>query len=150
MEVLPHFYISPYDLIDESNFIHKKKIKHIIHISKKKKFYNLDKIEEIRIPIEYDEDNYSLEYINLDLYNYLHDTIDYIHEKLRENHSVLVVGYGYRQEIDIVAISYYMKYGRVTPQLGLFFLKTKKRNLFVPECVYEICLEKFYEDLHKI
>ncbi len=149
MEVLPNLFICSYDQYYDENIIKKKKIKVIIHVSKRKKFLGKEKIEEIRIPIEFDEDDYDLLQINLDLYNYMHDTIEYIYEKLHENKPVLLLGYSHRQEVDILIAGYYIRFGKVTPKLAMHYIRTKKRNVFLPECYYEYCLDKYYEDIHK-
>ena len=62
MEILPHLYIANYETYQDKNIIKKKKIKVIIHISKRKKFLDKEKIEELRIPIEFDEQEYDLEH----------------------------------------------------------------------------------------
>jgi hypothetical protein len=149
MEVLPNLYVSTYDTYMDERVIKQKKIKVIIHVSKKKRFLEKDKIEEIRVPIDYDENDYDLMQINLDLYNYLYDIVNFIHEKLHENKSVLLLGYSHKQEVDIIVASYYIRFGKVTPKLAMYYLKTKKKNLFLPECLYEYSLERFYEDLNK-
>ena len=149
MEVYPYFYTSSYENYYEENIIKEKKIKTIIHVSKRKKFLGKDKIEEIRIPIEYDEDDFDYYQVNLDLLNYLHDTVEFIHEKLKEKKGVLLLGYSHKQEVDVIVVAFYMKYGKVPPKLGMYYLKTKKRNLFIPDCLYDHCLEKFYEENNK-
>ncbi len=149
MEVLPNLYVSTYDTYMDDRVIKQKKIKVIIHVSKRKRFLDKDKIEEIRVPIEFDENEYDLMQINLDLYNYLYDIVNFIYEKLHENKAVLLLGFSHKQEVDIIIASYYIRFGKVTPKLAMYYLKTKKKNLFLPECLYEYCLERFYEDLQK-
>jgi hypothetical protein len=146
MEVYPNFYIANYENYVEENVIKSKKIKVVIHVGKRKKFIGKEKLEEIRVPIEFNEDDYDLLQINLDLYNYMHDTIEYIHEHLKNNRPVLLLGYGYKQEVDVMVCSFYMRYGKVPPKLAMYYLKTKKKNVFLPECLYEYCLEKYYEE----
>ncbi len=149
MEYYPFLYGSTYDTYFEENVIKNKKIKVIIHVSKRKRFVGKEKIEEIRIPIEFDEDDYDTLQINLDLYNYLQDTIEFIHENLINHRPVLLLGYSYKQEVDIIISAFYMRFGKVPPKLALYYVKTKKRNVFLPECLYEYCLEKYYDDLEK-
>jgi len=149
MEIVPHLYIGNYESYQEKNIIKKKKIKVIIHISKRKKFLDKEKIEELRIPIEFDEQEYDLEHVNLELYSYLHDMIEFVHEKIKEGKPVLILGYSHKQELDTFACAYYIKYGKVTPKLAIYYLKTKKNNIFLPESIYEYCLEKYYEDQEK-
>ncbi len=147
MEVYPHLYTSTYDVYKEQNIIKNKKIKIIIHVSKTKKFVAKDDIEEIRLPIQFNDDDFDFEHINLELYNYIHDIIEYIYTKLKENKNILLLGFGHKQEVDVLVAAFYMKYGKVTPQLAIYYLKTKKNNIFLPECYYEKCLEHYYQHL---
>ncbi len=151
MEVYPHLYTSSYESILDDNIIQKRKIKCIIHISKRKRFLNIDDIEELRIPIEFNESDqdYNIHYLNIELHNYIHDMIDFIHDKLKECKSVLLLGYSHRQEIDSLVVGFYIKYGKVTPEIAINYLKSKKKNIFLPDCLYEDCLNRLYEDLHK-
>lgn len=143
-EVYPHLFTSTYENYKDLNIIKNKKIKLIIHVSKNKKFVGTDKIEEIRLPIEFDEDNFDFEHINLELYNYIPDMIEYIYKNLKNNRNVLLLGYSHKQEVDILVCGFYMRYGNVTPQLSIYYLKSKKQNIFLPECYYESCLEHYY------
>ncbi len=147
MEVYPHLYTSTYDVYKEQNIIKNKKIKIIIHVSKTKKFVAKDDIEEIRLPIQFNDDDFDFEHINLELYNYIHDIVEFIYTKLKENKNVLLLGFGHKQEVDVLVAAFYIKYGKVTPQLAIYYLKTKKNNIFLPECYYEKCLEHYYQHL---
>ncbi len=149
MEVYPHLYTSTYETYKDLNIIKNKKIKLIIHVSKSKKFVGTDKIEEIRLPIEFNEDDFDFEEINLELYNYLPDMIEYIYKNLKNNKNVLLLGFSHKQEVDILVSSFYMKYGNVTPQLAMYYLKSKKQNIFLPECYYESCLERYYRFINR-
>ncbi len=149
MEVYPHLYTSTYDVYRDSNIIKNKKIKIIIHVSKSKKFVAKDDIEEIRLPIEFDDDDFNFDHINLELYNYVHDIIEFIYTKLKENKNVLLLGFSHKQEVDVLVASFYIKYGKVTPQLAIYYLKTKKNNIFLPECYYEKCLQYYYDHVQK-
>ena len=147
MEYYPFLYGSTYDNYREEDILKRKKIKIVIHISKRKKFIGKEKIEEIRVPIESDEETFDLLQINLDLYHYLHDTVDFIHQHIMKQNPVLLLGYGHKQEVDILVSAFFMKYGKVPPKLAMYYVKTKKRNVFLPECIYEYCLDKYYEDI---
>ncbi len=149
MEVYPHLYTSTYDVYKELNIIKNKKIKIIIHVSKSKKFVAKDVIEEIRLPIEFNDDDFDFEHINLELYNYIHDIIEFIYTKLKENKNVLLLGFKHKQEVDVLVAAFYIKYGKVTPQLAIYYLRTKKTNIFLPECYYDKCLDYYYQHVSK-
>lgn len=140
MEVLPHFWINYYN--ENLDIIKKKNIKNIIHLSKYEPFIKND-IEEIRIPLEYN-DQQTLEEQNNIMYQQLFDITDYIHEKIMNNQNILLLGYTDKQDIDTIVVAYYIKYGKVNIRDAILFLKSKKDNIFNPKCLFFFSLNKFY------
>lgn len=149
MEVYPHLYVIDYESLEESNIIKNRKINVIVHFSKNKRFLNIDKIEEIRIPVEIEHEPFDIEEVNLNLFSYFWDTTDYVYQKITDFKNVLIIGLPYRQEVDSFIVAFYIKYGKVNPKYGIYYLKTKKRNIFYPECMYNMALEKFYHQCNK-
>ena len=147
MEIIPHFWIAYYDnyYID---IIKQKNIKNIIHISKNEPFTKRENIEEIRIPIDYN-DNDSLETINNVLYQQLFDITDYIHDKIINNEKVLLLGYNYKQDIDNITVAYLIRFGKLTVKEAIFALKSKKNDIFIPKIMFYNALNKFYNELNK-
>jgi len=146
MEVLPHFWITYYK--ENLHIIKEKKIKNIIHISKKELFFGKDGIDEIKINIDY---NYEQTYdeINTIMYQYLFDVTEYIHNKIINNENILVIGSSDKQDIDVIIVAYYIRYGHLTLQDSVRYLKTKKDNIFNPKCLFYSSLNKFYYELNK-
>lgn len=140
MEVLPHFWINYYN--ENLDIIKTKNIKNIIHLSKYEPFIKND-IEEIRIPLEYN-DQQTLEEQNNIMYQHLFDITDYIHEKIMNNQNILLLGYTDKQDIDTIVVAYYIKYGKVNIRDAILFLKSKKDNIFNPKCLFFFSLNKFY------
>ena len=71
MEIIPHFWIADFENYDDKRFLREKNITTIINLSKYKNFSSTNaklSIDEIRIPIEYDEETDSTERINMLLY----------------------------------------------------------------------------------
>lgn len=147
MEILPHFWITYYK--ENYNIIKTKKIRDIIHLSKLEPFFKKENIEEIRIPINYNEnDNYETQ--NNIMYDNLSDITKYIHDKILNNHNVLLIGYFNKQDIDTIITAYLIRYGRLTIKDSISFLKSKKENIFDPKCNFYFALNKFYQLLNNI
>ena len=134
MEILPHFWISYYK--SNLNIIKKKNIKNIIHLSKTELFIKKIDLEEIRIPIDYDE-NDSYEEKNNILYQYIFDITDYIHEKIVNNENILLLGYEYKQDVDAIIIAYIIRFGKINTNDAIVFLKSKK-NMYLNQNVFFI------------
>ena len=141
MEVLPHFWIAFYK--ENMSIIKTKKIKNIIHLSKYEPFIKKNDIDEIRISIDY-EDNQSLEIQNNIMYQHLYDITDYIHDKIINNSNILLLGYNNKQDIDTIVIAYLIKYGKLTIRDALICYKSKKENIFDNKCMFYPALNKFY------
>jgi protein-tyrosine phosphatase len=146
MEILPHFWITHYGT--NIHFIKKKKIKNIIHLSKKEPFTKKDDSEEIRIVIDYN-DNDSYEHMNNLMFQQLSDITEYIHDKIINNEKVLLIGYYNKQDIDTIIVAYLLRYARITIHDAILFLKTKKADIFSPKCLFYFALNKFYNNLNK-
>lgn len=143
MEVLPHFWIGYYK--ENLHIIKTKKIQNIIHLSKDEPFIKKNDIEQIRVPIDYDE-NQSLEVQNNIMYQHLYDITDYIHEKIINNSNILLIGYINKQDIDTIVIAYFIKFGKLTIRESILFYKSKKEHIFNPKCSFYYALNKFYNN----
>ena len=147
MEILPHFWIGYYkERIKE--IIIKKKIRNIIHLSKKEYFFKNSNIEEIMIPIDYNK-NDSYEISNNIMYQHLYDITDYIHEKIINNNNILLIGYLDKQDIDTIIIAYFIRFGKMNIENSIRFLKSKKNDIFIPKCYFYFALNKFYNYFHE-
>jgi hypothetical protein len=146
MEVLPHFWITYYK--NNLFIIKKKKIKHIIHLSKNEPFIKKNEIEQIRIPIDYN-DSQSYEEQNNIMYQHLFDITDYIHEKIINNENILLIGYEYKQDIETIIVSYFIRFGKLNIRDSIIFLKSKKHDIFEPKCLFYPSLNKFYNEFNK-
>ena len=143
MEVLPHFWLGYYK--ENLHIIKTKKIQNIIHLSKNEPFIKKNDIEQIRVPIDYDE-NQSLEVQNNIMYQHLYDITDYIHEKIINNSNILLIGYSNKQDIDTIVIAYFIKFGKLTIRESILFYKSKKEHIFNPKCIFYHALNKFYNN----
>lgn len=149
MEILPHFWITYYKENININIIKVKKIKDIIHLSKIEPYFKKNNIEEIRIIIDYNEnDNYETQ--NNIMHDNLFDITKYIHDKILNNHNILLIGYLNKQDIDTIITAYLIRYGKLTIKDSLLFLKSKKEDIFNPKCNFYFALNKFYQLLNNI
>lgn len=146
MEILPHFWVTHFN--ESYNIIVKKKINNIIYLSKYEKFIKKDNIEQIRIPFDYDI-NDNIEDINNVVYQHLFDITDYIHEKIYNNENILLLGYEDRQDVDVVIIAYFIRFGKMNMQNSINILKSKKKDIFEPKCLFFFALNRFYNELNK-
>ena len=143
MEILPHFWIGYYK--ENLHIIKTKKIQNIIHLSKNEHFVKKNDIEQIRVPIDYNE-NQSLEMQNNIMYQHLYDITDYIHEKIINNSNILLIGYSNKQDIDTIVIAYFIKFGKLNIRESIIFYKSKKEHIFNPTCNFYHALNKFYNN----
>ena len=146
MEILPHFWIIYYR--ENLIIIKHKKIKNIIHLSKDESYVKKYDIEEIRVPINYEEEH-SFDEKNNILYQHLYDITDYIHEKIINNKNILLLGYRNKQDIDTIIVAYFIRYGKINIHNAILFLKSKKEDIFEPKCLFYPALNKFYMNLNK-
>ncbi len=143
MEVLPHFWIAYYK--ENLHIIKTKRINHIIHLSKDEPFIKKSCYEQIRVPIDYDEDQ-SLEIQNTIMYQHLYDITDYIHEKIINNSNILLLGYSNKQDIDTIVVAYFIKFGKLNIRDAIISYKSKKDDIFNPKCNFYYALNKFYNN----
>lgn len=146
MEILPHFWISYYK--ENYNIIKEKKIKNVIHLSKYEPFIKKMDLDEIRIPIDYDDEE-SFEQQNIIIYQHLYDVTDYIHEKIMNNEKVMLLGQCEKQDLDVFVVAYLIRFGKINIQTSTLFLKSKKKDIFEPKCLFYFALNKFYNELNK-
>lgn len=144
MEILPHFWIAYYNNIKD--IIRKKHIHYIIHLSKNELFNKKINVEEIRVPIDYNE-NDSYEHQNNMMYQQLFDITEYIHDKIVNNKNILLIGYQNKQDIDCIVTAYYIRYGKLNIHDAILFYKSKKDDIFNPKCLFFFALNKFYNDI---
>jgi hypothetical protein len=148
MEILPHFWVNYYHN-NSLNIIKNKNISCIIHLSKYEKYIKRKDLEELRIPIDYNIDD-SLENINNIFYQQLFDITNFIHEKVFNTKNVLILGYDNRQDIDVIIVAYFIRYGKLNIIDAINMLKSKKKNIFYPKCTFFISLNKFYTEINKL
>jgi len=147
MEILPHFWIGYYHN-KNIKLIKEKNIKNIIHLSKNEDYKKNMNLEEIRINIDYNDDD-CYEYINNSLYQHLFDITEYIHEKILNNENILLMGYEDKQDIDSIIVAYFIRYGKLNIHDSIIYLKSKKNNIFYPKCIFYSSLNKFYNEINK-
>jgi hypothetical protein len=146
MEIIPHLWISYYK--DNLSIIKDKKIKNIIHLNKNASFIKNNKIEEIKIPIDYN-DNDTYEEMNIIMYQHLFDITEYIHQKIINNENILLLSNENKQDLDTIIVAYYIRYGNLNIHDSIIYLKTKKQDIFYPKCLFYHSLNKYYNELNK-
>jgi hypothetical protein len=153
MEILPHLWIADFENYDDRQFLKEKKIKSIINLSKYKNFSNTNAklfIDEIRIPIEYNEDNDTQEHINNIIYEHFFDITEYIHERVINMKNVLLVGYSAKEDIDAFICAYFIRYAKIDVKEAIKYVKSKKNNSYINKILFYPSLNKFYNIINKI
>ena len=143
-EILSGLWISDKDDIDKS-FLLNKNIKLIINCSKEINSRISRKIEEIRIPLEELSDNNDINYINRVFYDYIFDTLSFIHQhKMKRN--ILLYSTNNNQRPISIIIAYIIYYTNLEPIQAILFAKTKcENNILLPKPYYLYSFDKIYE-----
>jgi hypothetical protein len=147
MEIIPHLWIADFENYDDKRFLKDKKITTIINLSKYKNFSNTNakmSIDEIRIPIEYDEETDSSEKINMILYEYLFDITEYIHERVINMKNILLVGYSSKEDINTIICAYFIRYAKIDVKEAIKYVKSKIENSYLNKILFYPALNKFY------
>jgi hypothetical protein len=145
MEIIPHLWIADFENYDDKTFLKEKKITTIINLSKYKNFSNTKlSIDEIRIPIEYNEEIDSIEKINMLLYEHLFDITEYIHERVINMKNILLVGYSSKEDINAVICAYFIRYAKIDVKEAIKYVKSKIDNSYLNKILYYQALNKFY------
>ena len=145
IEIIPRLYISYF----KSNIIKNKKFDTIIYLSKNEPFLEKIQTEQIRIPVEYN-DSFSLEEKNNEIYQYLFDVTDFIHEKINNNKYILLLGNENNQDLETFITAYYIRYGKINIEDSIRYLKSKMENIFYPKCLFYFALKKFNYEINKL
>lgn len=144
-EILSGLWICNKDDIN-NNFLINKNISLIINSTKELTNNNYkNNIEEIQIPFEI---NNNIEYINNIFFDYIFDTIKYIHiNKLNKN--ILIYSTNNDQRPISIIISYIIYYSHMEPLQTILFIKSKCYNISLSKPIYLISFNKIYEKIKK-
>lgn len=148
IEVLPYIHFAYYEEEKSDKFFKRNKIKTIIHLSKSQKLFNSSSIEEIIIDMDYDVNHFDEQKINIRLYEYLYDIIEFIYKKtIVENHNICILGFKNKQDIDAILMAYFIKYAQVNYQEAHHYVMSKKQIYFYEKTYFYICLKKYMNQL---
>ncbi len=148
IEVLPYIHFAYYEEEKSDKFFKRNKIKSIIHLSKSQKLFHSSSIEEIVIDLDYDINHFDEQKINIRLYEYLYDIIEFIYKKaIIENNNVCILGFKNKQDIDAILMAYFIKYAQVNYQEAHHYVMSKKMEHFYEKTYYYSCLKKYMNQL---
>lgn len=149
MEVVPFLYYEYYESKKNLKFFQKSKIRCIIHLSGKEKQFgggkSVSDMEEVLIDLSgYTLERSSEQQINLHLYSYLYDLIEFIYKKvILENCPVCIMGYEGKQDIDAILMAYFIKFAQVNYQEAHHYVMSKKMGNYYEKSYYYPCLKKY-------
>ncbi len=149
IEVLPYIHFAYYEEEKSDKFFKRNKIKTIIHLSKAQKLFNSSALEEIVLDLDYDANHFDEQKINIRLYEYLYDIIEFIYKKtIVENDNVCILGFKNKQDIDAILMAYFIKYAQVNYQEAHHYVMSKKQIYFYEKSYYYTCLKKYMNQLN--
>lgn len=149
IEVLPYINFAYYEEEKSDKFFKRNKIKTIIHLSKSQKLINSSSIEEIFIDLDYDINHFDEQKINISLYEYLYDIIEFIYKKtIVENNNICILGFKNKQDIDAILMAYFIKYAQISYQEAHHYVMSKKQTYFYEKTYYYNCLKKYMNQLN--
>jgi len=142
-EIIPDLWVGDRDSIEDLIFLNDNKFNLIINCTRDVEFNkHYTNCENIRLPID-DQPHRNLFQSNIDLYNKLEDIVEYIHEYLGQNKSVLIFCKEGRQRSPTVIAGYIMKYGKVSSKQAVEYIKSKRSDAFEPRINFYMTLQKF-------
>lgn len=142
-EILSGIWICNKKDIDK-NFLINKNIKIIINCSKEIYTKNNNNIEEIKIPLLFFDNN--IEEINSVFYDYIFDTIRFIHNNKLNKNILLYSSFNNQRTISII-IAYIIYYSKLEPLQVILFIKSKCNNILTPKPLYLPSFEKIYQKI---
>ena len=142
-EILSGIWISNKNDINKE-FIKNKNINLIINCSKEIYTKNNLNIEEIKIPLESINQNNNIEKLNMIFYDYIFDTINFIHNN-KLNKNILIYSTNNVQRPISIIISYIIYNTKLKPLEILLFIKSKCNQVLLPKPIYLSSFDKIYE-----
>ena len=134
-EILPELWIANKDIFEDIFFMNENNFYCIINCTK----HNPDK-KQIHIYIDTNVNQF--EY-NLELLNKLDSLLDYIHDLLCRNKSILIYCDDGCQLSAAIVAAYMIKYGQINTDIATEFIKSKKKSCFTPSNNFRIALQRF-------
>lgn len=142
-EILSGLWICNKDDINKK-FLNDKNITLIINCSKEINVNNNYNIEEIKIPLVHYNENNSIDKLNFIFYDYIFDTIEFIHNNKLNKNILIYSSYNNQRAISVL-IAYIINYSQIVPLEVILFIKSKCNNILIPKPVYLSSFEKIYE-----
>ena len=142
-EILSGIWISNKNDINKE-FLISKNINLIINCSKEIYTKNNLNIEEIKIPLESIIVNNNIEKLNMIFYDYIFDTLNFIHTHKLNKNILIYSTHNVQRPISII-ISYLIYNTKLKPLEILLFVKSKCNQILVPKPIYLSSFEKIYE-----
>jgi hypothetical protein len=151
IEVLPYLSYSYYEDEKSDKFYKRNKINCIIYLSKSQKRFKSSQFEEVVIDLDYDINHFDTNKINIRLYEYLYDLIEFIYKKtIIENNNVCILGFKNKQDIDAILMAYFIKYANINYQEAHHYIMSKKLCNYYDKTYYYNCLKKYMNQLQLI
>jgi hypothetical protein len=142
-EIIPNLWISNLQIANDLINISNKNIQVIVNCSRDYSTCNVK--YNYRVPVVAAAGEYAKQCEIL--YNYIPQSVDYIHNKIMDGYKVLVCCPTGRQQSATIIVAYIMKYGLVSLQVGNKYITSKYKGVFQPEMIFKNSLEMYQKYL---
>lgn len=147
IEIFPGLWIGSKKSSVNKKFINKKKIICIINVSKEIENSSDIDIEKVRIPIKKPEIQ-NMTKDNVDIYDYYNDTTEFMHKKIQGYNNIFIHSDKSKDRASAMLAAYIIRYGKVTPDQAIYYIKTKFPKAFGNKVFYYFSLRKYYDYLN--
>ena len=134
IEILSNLWIG-----DNSILKYKEKINIDFIINCSKDLHFLGNCNKYKMEMKNNLEKYEI----IKMYEYLNETSDFIHKKLLNNNSILVVCENSNQKSASIIAAYIIKYGKINMMNTIGSIRTKHKTAFYPGIDYKNSLEMF-------
>lgn len=145
-EILTGLWIGNRKDAIRKQFLIDKQILCKINCTKELPENNILGIEEIRIPVS-DTNKRKYERDNNQMYQYLFDITNFIYNKIHKGNNVLVYCYAGKQRSATIIAAFLIRYGKVSPNKAVEYIKTKSDKAFLSSINFYPALQKFCNEL---
>lgn len=147
--MFPGLWIGSKKDANNKKFINNKKISCIINITKEIENSSEIECEKVRIPVMKPElENMSKN--NINIYDYYNDTTEFMHKKIQNFNNILIHSNKGRDRASAMLAAYLIRYGKVTSEQAVKYIKTKFTKAFGEKIFYYFSLRKYYDFLNNV
>jgi hypothetical protein len=150
IEVLPYLHYLYYEEEKSDKFLKRNRIKCIIHLTSKNREFSSSEFEEVTISLHKNIQHDGEDAVNVELYSYLYDIIEFIYQKVSHHQHVCIMGYKNKQDIDALCMAYFIRFANVNYHEAHHYVLSKKLEHYYEKSYYYGALKKYAQQLELI